>query len=883
TNALGQLIRVDEPMGISASETTDLGALATPLQATSYKYDVFGKMVQVTQGVQNRYFKYDALGRLLRVSQPEQERNPNLDLSDSYNTSGHWTAGFTYDLLGNVVRATDANGVNIINDYDRAGRVIRRCYTKPNIYTSATTCASIVGTSSESADTPAVTFWYDGKGLDTIQSPNFAKGKLTEVSSSVSTTEYMTFDHLGRLTRSRQITDGVEYGGGADPNYWMTYTYSFSGALTEEQYPSGRKVQNQFESDGDLAIVNSRKNAAAAFKPYVSNFSYTASGGISQMKLGNGRWETAKFNNRMQVTELGLGASASDAGTWKTAYEYGELNSNGTVDSNKNTGNIAKQTLSFNGIAHPLVQSYKFDALYRITEATETANSVANWFQVWDYDRYGNRTSFTQNIGGNPASVNPAIVTATNRFDETGTNFDYDLNGNLVRDGEGRQFKFNGDNKQTVVKDANSNTIGQYFYDGEGKRVKKISNSETTIFVYSSGKLVAEYSSQLSTTPSVSYTTTDHLGTPRIITDAIGQVKSRRDFLPFGEDLFAGVGSRTAANRYSSTTDSIRQKFTGYQKDTETSLDFAEARMYDNRFARFTAVDPLLASGKSANPQTFNRFVYVGNSPLVRIDRDGKDWYFLDGHYRWSTDNRVFDLVIGRPLEIFNRLPVYGWTRVKLDDNGEHRYWVDGKYPGTSSETILRDSPSWSWGETKIVDEAAYNDYLSKLQLVADIGAALNDHREQNDALRSIMDTKTRVVPEAPVLGFVFDRMKSNSSGKPELGDTGRYLGVGNKDIKFQPNGFPMPAATIDSMKPFALPGNGMSVTTRPQMIPPHKKDELFCLSCRYLGPSLQIGMDKKDSNHLFIQPIRPITVFDFSESLRRTQPFWLQIRQEQK
>ena len=36
TNALGQLIRVDEPTGISASETTDLGALATPLQATSY-------------------------------------------------------------------------------------------------------------------------------------------------------------------------------------------------------------------------------------------------------------------------------------------------------------------------------------------------------------------------------------------------------------------------------------------------------------------------------------------------------------------------------------------------------------------------------------------------------------------------------------------------------------------------------------------------------------------------------------------------------------------------------------------------------------------------------------------------------------------------------
>jgi hypothetical protein len=31
-------------------------------------------------------------------------------------------------------------------------------------------------------------------------------------------------------------------------------------------------------------------------------------------------------------------------------------------------------------------------------------------------------------------------------------------------------------------------------YDGEGNRVKKITDQETTVFVYSSGKLIAEYS-----------------------------------------------------------------------------------------------------------------------------------------------------------------------------------------------------------------------------------------------------------------------------------------------------------------------------------------------------------------------------------------------------
>jgi hypothetical protein len=49
--------------------------------------------------------------------------------------------------------------------------------------------------------------------------------------------------------------------------------------------------------------------------------------------------------------------------------------------------------------------------------------------------------------------------------------------------------------------------------------------------------------------------------------------------MPFGEELNANVGARTTALNYSSGSDDIRQKFTGYQKDSETGLDFAEARM----------------------------------------------------------------------------------------------------------------------------------------------------------------------------------------------------------------------------------------------------------------------------------------------------------------
>jgi RHS repeat-associated protein len=61
-------------------------------------------------------------------------------------------------------------------------------------------------------------------------------------------------------------------------------------------------------------------------------------------------------------------------------------------------------------------------------------------------------------------------------------------------------------------------------------------------------------------------------------------------------------------------------------RDDETGLDFAEARMYQNRHGRFTAPDPLLASASAADPQTFNRYIYTGNNPANYSDQSGLSW-----------------------------------------------------------------------------------------------------------------------------------------------------------------------------------------------------------------------------------------------------------------
>jgi RHS repeat-associated protein len=117
----------------------------------------------------------------------------------------------------------------------------------------------------------------------------------------------------------------------------------------------------------------------------------------------------------------------------------------------------------------------------------------------------------------------------------------------------------------------------------------------------------------------------DHLGTPRMVVNKSGSLSGvkRHDYLPFGEELSAGPGGRTTTQGY--TGDSVRQKFTLKERDNETGLDFFEARYYASTQGRFTSADPLQASAKRRNPQTWNRYTYGLNNPLRYTDPDGED------------------------------------------------------------------------------------------------------------------------------------------------------------------------------------------------------------------------------------------------------------------
>jgi RHS repeat-associated protein len=177
---------------------------------------------------------------------------------------------------------------------------------------------------------------------------------------------------------------------------------------------------------------------------------------------------------------------------------------------------------------------------------------------------------------------------------------------------------------QIEVKNSSSQTIGQYWYDGAGKRVRKYvpSTGENTIFVYDvAGRTIAECSTivESASTAKVSYLTEDHLGSPRLNTDANGAVIARHDYHPFGSEI--ATSQRTYGLGFNS--DTVRKKFTGYERDAEITLDFAQARYYQNEHGRFNSPDKLLSTGRPDMPQSWNKFTYVMNNPLAFVDPTG--------------------------------------------------------------------------------------------------------------------------------------------------------------------------------------------------------------------------------------------------------------------
>ncbi len=70
--------------------------------------------------------------------------------------------------------------------------------------------------------------------------------------------------------------------------------------------------------------------------------------------------------------------------------------------------------------------------------------------------------------------------------------------------------------------------------------------------------------------------------------------------------------------------DGIRQKFTQKERDIETGLDYFGARYYSSVQGRFTSADKPFKDQFQANPQSWDSYSYVRNSPCNNMDVKGR-------------------------------------------------------------------------------------------------------------------------------------------------------------------------------------------------------------------------------------------------------------------
>jgi RHS repeat-associated protein len=592
-DGLGRLVSVAENPGGSPSYTT------------SYTYDLLNNLRKVTQGSQSRFFYYDALSRLRRERNPEQGVNDSLTaLTDPVTQNAQWSVEYQYNDNVHLTKKIDPRNISVTLGYDALNRPITRTY---------------------SDSTPPVDYIYDGARV-----PNGianSKGRLTSVLTSspfVSSYTYDSFDDMGRVLHTTQTIE-------SNPSYEMSYQYNLAGALTSETYPSTKVYATSYDIAGRIAGVSGPNS-----KVYAELFTYSPHGGVAQMKLGSGLWEHANFNDRLQPTEIGIGTGQSGTASidrLKLSLDYG------TTDNN---GNVTSQTVTVPTISSVsgtiLTQCYAYDEFNRLKTAEEKNGAACSgavvWTQKFIYDQQGNRR-FDNGTTIPVGFPNPTINTANDNRINSGQSYVYDLAGNVTQD-PNHEYTFDADERQSKI---DNGVTGTYSYDGKGQRVKAVTSAGTALYVYDAGRrLIAEYTSGNVTGSGTSYLTLDTLGSPRVITDQNQSVKARHDYLPFGEEIPAGYGSRTVQQGYA--LDTVRQKFTGKERDIESGLDYFGSRYFSSPLGRFNSVDPLLASGRTSFPQSWNRYTYVLNNPLALVDPNGQDWYTRkeDGLNYWFND-----------------------------------------------------------------------------------------------------------------------------------------------------------------------------------------------------------------------------------------------------
>jgi len=606
----GNTATVTDPAGKKRQSTFDsLGRLTSVTEdpgglgyVTTYSYDPLGNILGVMEnGGRQRTFAYDMLSRLT------SETNPESGTANYYYDAN----GYSGDLTSRVAPAPNQTGGSTVTTtytYDLLHRLTQKSYS------DGTTLTGYFAYGQTSA-------WGN-----TLTNPI---GRITEAWTGTSCcgtggARIFGYDPMGRISLNTQYTPKLSYAS-------VAYTYDLAGNTLAASNGVGITFSYAYDSASrptqvTSSLVDSQHPATLAATD--SSVGYYPSGQIRKMNFGDNLTLATEVESRLQPCQINLNSSSSlltgcgvtpPSGTVQDLhYVFGSW---GSTNNGSVTNWIASGTQNFN-------RSYSYDSLNRLSTMSAPGDSCSGL--SWSYDSWGNRTDQTVVSGTCPAFHQ--TVNTQNRL--VGPPYQYDAAGNSTYDGSHTYF-YDAENRLVQV-DGTFGTCSTatacYSYDALSQRVDKTTGSTSLDYVYNlDGQVMSEWCTNCAgyTGPTTEYifllnnfvaeyknnTTyfvySDHLGSPRILTGLNQAVVQNLDYLPFGELNSSDSGITT-------------HKFTADERDAETGLDHTDFRQYSSAQGRWMTSDPAgLAAVDPTNPQSWNRYGYVLNEPLVLVDPTG--------------------------------------------------------------------------------------------------------------------------------------------------------------------------------------------------------------------------------------------------------------------
>jgi len=564
---------------------------------TKYTYDALGHLLTVSQNAQgtaqNRTYTYDGLGRMLMEANPEN--GTTTYVYDTDTTCGTYT--------GDLVKKIDAVGNVTCYAYDALHRVTSTRYSA----------------GSYAANTPDRCLVYDSASVNSQPMQN-ASGRLAEA---------FTVSHGAGCTASKLTDEGFSYSVRGETATIYQKTPNSGGYYT---------VQAGYYANGVLSTLSASMNgmpnmsygldAEGRLKSatdlghtlnLVTTTTYSESGSPVAIEYGNGDRDSFYHDaNTNRVTGYVFSlrgscpAAVAGALNWNPLGSLEQLIITDSSDSSKN---------------HSC--QYSSDDLGRIA----SVNCGATWAQTFSYDAFGNIKK-NASVG---ISYLAGYDPSTNRVN-SGVPYSYDANGNMLND-NGNTFSWTAANQPLVL-----NATTTLTYDALGRTVELQAGSTFTQIVYapSGAKLAVMQNGTTLVKATIPlpgggkavynasgfayFRHVDWLGNSRLATKWDHSVYSKEAYAPFGEPYNeAGTQDRS---------------FTGEDQDSSNGLYDFLYRRYNSTSGRWFSPDPAgMAAVDSSNPQTWNRYAYVRNSPLTYVDPDGTSDDFSnpwDGAFRWG-------------------------------------------------------------------------------------------------------------------------------------------------------------------------------------------------------------------------------------------------------